>query len=238
MDEYNDEKTLTAAIAHDMGAQFRTVTQFSRLLLNRSGEKFDKKECQWLQLLEKAGMRGQAMIDALVVYSTLLTESEKHTRFALNKVLDDVLKSLSQKIDSVHATIQVEGSYPSIHASRTQWQIMLTQLIENSLLYATNGERTCNVVVTSRVNQNGTFMLTVEDDGPGVSELHWPNLGKPFRRFQIDVEATSLGMGLACCQRIAQLSGGELSFSRSVMGGLAVHYLGPAEMEVELRYLA
>jgi two-component system, OmpR family, sensor histidine kinase PhoQ len=66
----------------------------------------------------------------------------------------------------------------------------------------------------------GLLVLWVEDDGPGIPAAQAQGLGE--RGARVDLSAPGHGIGLAVAREICQAYGGDLSISRSPLGGALV----------------
>lgn len=69
--------------------------------------------------------------------------------------------------------------------------------------------------------------IEVADNGPGISEAHVSTILK--RGGRLDMEVSGHGLGLAMVQDIVSLYGGQLSFSRTNLGGAKVMIFLPGE---------
>ena len=68
------------------------------------------------------------------------------------------------------------------------------------------------------------LILLIEDDGPGISELEYDNVFKPFYKIDKSRNKTksSVGLGLSIASDIIRSHGGNIELSKSKMGGLRV----------------
>lgn len=117
-----------------------------------------------------------------------------------------------------------------LHAARTlHWQLelpaglawrgeptdleeMLGNLMDNAGKWAATQVR-----IGAGVEPEG-LRITIDDDGPGLSEANLAQAAQRGRRFDESVEGT--GLGLAIVADIADTYGGHLHLSRSPLGGL------------------
>ena len=100
---------------------------------------------------------------------------------------------------------------------------LLANLLDNAVRYTPSGGR----VSVALEGAQDEVLLRVEDDGPGVPETEWPNLGIPFHRLAPDLPE-GCGLGLAIVREIARLHGARLFFGRSAAGhGLQVNVAFP-----------
>lgn len=87
----------------------------------------------------------------------------------------------------------------------------LANLVDNAVKYAHSH---ASVEIKKRFDNK--IAIIVEDDGPGLPESEYENLGKYFYRFNNDSEG--FGLGLTSVAAIIELHRGELIFSKGVSG--------------------
>jgi signal transduction histidine kinase len=95
---------------------------------------------------------------------------------------------------------------------------ILANLIDNARRHA------ARIVVTLAAAPGHRFVLTVEDDGPGIPPDRRAEALLPFRRLD-DARgrcAGGAGLGLAIAAKAVEAMGGALTLSDSTLGGLAV----------------
>ena len=96
-------------------------------------------------------------------------------------------------------------------------QRCINNLIDNSLKYGKN-------VLININKKNSNIILSIEDDGPGISKSEYQNIIKPF--YKIDKSRSesksSVGLGLSISSDIVKSHGGDINFDDSNMGGLKV----------------
>ena len=88
--------------------------------------------------------------------------------------------------------------------------LLVRNLVDNAIRYTPAGG-----TVTVRLAER---LLTVEDNGPGVTTEHLARLGERFYR-PPGQEQTGSGLGLSIVQRIAGLHGLKISFANRAEGG-------------------
>jgi signal transduction histidine kinase len=111
--------------------------------------------------------------------------------------------------------LTIEIRVPAEHAVRGQREDldeMLGNLLDNACKWAKSCVTVCSV------ERNGSIVISVDDDGPGLSESMW-NLVL-HRGVRADEAAPGSGLGLAIVRELAELYGGEVSLSRSPAGGV------------------
>ena len=90
-------------------------------------------------------------------------------------------------------------------------------IIHNALTYG----KKASINVQKSSNR---VMITVEDDGPGVSEDQYKNIFKPF--FRLDksrsLNKSGVGLGLAIVEDVINSHGGNIFLGKSKLNGLQV----------------
>jgi signal transduction histidine kinase len=106
-------------------------------------------------------------------------------------------------------------------------QIVLN-LLDNALKY---GPPRQTIVVTCRCN-DGLAVITIDDEGPGVSETDASRIWSPFYRAGRDSGASGgTGIGLAIVKRLTDLHGGTVRVERGTRGARFVVELPHATRE-------
>ena len=90
-------------------------------------------------------------------------------------------------------------------------------IIQNGLTYGNN-------VFVYIQKGNNRALITIEDDGPGISEDQYKNVFKPF--FRLDesrsLNQAGVGLGLAIVEDIINSHGGSVQLGKSKLNGLQV----------------
>ena len=104
------------------------------------------------------------------------------------------------------------------------WSIVVRNLVDNASRYSPEGSR---VQVSWQTGKQPT--LTVEDSGPGMTQIDRDRLGDRFFRV-LGNTASGCGLGWSIVRRIAHLSGTTVQLGTSEsLGGLKVTLSWPTD---------
>jgi two-component system, OmpR family, sensor kinase len=133
----------------------------------------------------------------------LHVESESVELAAIARTLADEFRGVALKRD--HELEVVERSAPAVVADEERALQIGRVLVENAIIHTPPGTS----VRISTARRNGTALLTVEDDGPGIPAADAPHVFERFYRVDGGT-ASGSGLGLAIARELAQLMGGSL----------------------------
>ncbi|MFZ5784146.1 MAG: sensor histidine kinase [Pseudomonadota bacterium] len=136
-----------------------------------------------------------------------------------------VVEAIAGALAKVFAerTIAVEIDVPADLAFRGQREDLeeiVGNLLENACKWASRRVR-----VSAGTDANG-LVLTVEDDGPGMTVEQAAEASRRGKR--LDEKAPGWGLGLSIVSDLVDVNGGALAFGRGSLGGLLVTVRLPA----------
>lgn len=133
---------------------------------------------------------------------------------------EEDIRDLARTLEVAHQERVVVHlhSFMTTHwfGDREDMMEVLGNLIDNACKWAKS-----EVVISIRSNPDNQINLTIEDDGPGMSEADQDNVMKRGQR--LDESKPGHGLGLSIVLEIIDIYGGNLRFSTSEnLGGLKV----------------
>jgi signal transduction histidine kinase len=198
-------------LAHELKTPLASMRGLTQLLAGFTLS--DAERSRVASLLESEAGKLQSMVTALLDLERLpLRDFET----AVNVV--DLSSLVRSRVDFLQASttrrliasceecVLVRGEASLIERS-------VDNLVSNALKYTTG---TVDVVVRS---QNGSALLDVEDEGPGLSDNDRERVFQRFFRASSAAGTDGLGLGLALVAEIARWHGGSVSVERASNGG-------------------
>jgi signal transduction histidine kinase len=218
----------TRRFAADAGHELRTPLTGLRADLDSLERNPDLPVAQRLALVREMQAE-QARILHLLEGLQALARGEAAERLPREEVeLADLVDAALFGARRRHPGVEYELEENVGDAAVLGWpgglRLLVDNLLDNAALHGRPGGG--HVLVTLERQDDG-LSLSVQDDGPGVSEDERARLLEPFTRAaRPDVPGS--GLGLAIVAQQAALHGGDVRLADSRLGGLAVHVRLPS----------
>ena len=142
---------------------------------------------------------------------------EKDETFNISELTENIIQKYESKNISHKITPRVYMSGRKNLIKRS-----LNNLIDNAIKYAKN-------ISLQLSKKNNSILITIDDDGPGISKKEYENVFKPF--YKIDKgrgdSKSSVGLGLSIASDNIKSHGGNILLEKSPIGGLRVKIFLP-----------
>jgi signal transduction histidine kinase len=185
-----------ASLAHEIRNPLVSIKTFSHLLATR----FDDPEFRRrFSVLIPAEVE---RIDSLTQQLLDLSNPRRHQmeRLSLHTIMQETADLMLARAQEANVTLTSQLTAPAdaIHADGSAIRQVLINLIINAFQALENqtGER--RVQLRSRNSPNGSVILEVSDNGPGIAPEQRARLFHPF----VSTKTKGMGLGLAVCADI------------------------------------
>ena len=111
-----------------------------------------------------------------------------------------------------------------IHARKGQIIRVLVNLVSNAIQAVEDKGGYIRITLKEEGN---SYIVSIEDNGPGVNEEDTNKLFKP----NFTTKSSGTGLGLAICRNIIEQSGGKISYRRSDLGGACFSFSLPKHIQ-------
>lgn len=199
-------RTQVGNLAHSLKTPLAVLLNEGRLIGGNKGRLITEQTTAMQQQLDHYLQRARiaAQRDS-VVYRTPVGASLKR----MVRVMEKLNPSIGMRLSLPSSELLFAGE-------REDLEEISGNLLENAMKWASS---TVTVSVTVGEEQRGaTFVLAIEDDGPGIPEPEAREALKRGRR--LDETKPGTGLGLAIVADLINEYGGRLALERSALGGL------------------
>ena len=148
----------------------------------------------------------------------------------LEEVVGSALKMLEPGLGGRHIALSLNDPLALIHVDGPLFERVLINLLENAAKYA--GARAQIGVRAGWRDER--LDLEVWDSGPGIPAGQEEAIFAKFARGNKESAIPGVGLGLAICQAIVEVHGGEIYARNRPEGGASFHVLLPKETPPEL----
>jgi signal transduction histidine kinase len=203
----NHELQQFAYIAsHDLREPLRMVTSFTQLLAKRYGGQLDAEADKIINFAVDGAERMEALIDGLLAYCRLGSQTDTFKSVNCEAVLDRALSNLQLAIAETNTQI-IRIPLPTVIGDASQLIQLFQNLIANSIKY--RGSATPVIEIGAR-EQGQEWLFWVKDNGIGINPQYSDRIFQIFQRLHTKQEYPGTGIGLAICHKIVEHHDGRI----------------------------
>jgi PAS domain S-box-containing protein len=216
-------ETLVYSASHDLKSPMVSLLGYLEYLKLDYGAVLGDEGGRYLQRISECTLYMQRLIHDLIDLS-------RAGRLAveLGEVdLGDLAQTIIAEARAVHPGVRFgAGALPVVLADALSFRQLFTNLVENAVTHG--GRADLSVSIESAPLPDGSFELSVRDDGKGIPPEHRERVFGVFERLDGASTTGGTGMGLAICRKIVELAGGSIAIAGS--RGTVVRMVLPATM--------
>ncbi len=221
-----------ANMSHELRTPLNAILGYTQLILDKVYGEVPERIREVLERLEKNGLHLLGLINDVLDLSKI---EAGHLSLSLNDYsMEEVVQTVFTAVESLAAEKNLalkvtvaQGLAPGRGDGQRITQVLLN-LVGNAIKFTEEGE--VKVEVTT---SDGTFLVSVSDTGPGLSEADQQKIFEEFN--QADNSTTrkkgGTGLGLSIAKRITEMHGGHI-WVESILGkGSTFRFTVPVRVE-------
>ena len=222
-----------ANMSHELRTPLNAILGFSEII--RSGAMGPSQPTRYGDYANDIHESGQYLLDLINDILDLAKIEEGKTEIkdgpvSISGCVKDALRLISHEARDAHITITTEipASVPPIRADSRMLVQMCTNLLSNAVHFTPPGGK---VKVAAYVDEFGHFVLSIEDNGMGMSPSDVDKALSAFESFEPDVRRSDAGagLGLPLTLQLVKLHDGMLDIESAPGKGTTVYITLPAE---------
>lgn len=222
LEKINDAKSqFLSIVSHELRTPLTSIMAYAELLVRSGDGNLTEKQRKQASVINKSATHLKFLISDLLDVSRI--ESGKLSLEMSTFRIADAVRDVVEQFEPVLAEkgqdldVHIGDDNMQVHADRSRIVQIVSNLVENASKYSPP-----ETVVTVNVHRRRSeVLITVSDQGIGISPEDQRQLFQPFFRANSDLTRTEpgTGLGLALVKSIAELHGGHVAVDSEPGGG-------------------
>jgi signal transduction histidine kinase len=224
-----------ANMSHELRTPLNAVLGYTELILD---ETFGEVPEPIRDSLERARNSGQHLLGLINdVLDLSKIEAGQLTLSLADYAMEEVTQAVATSVESLAAEkklalrVTVPPDLPPGRGDSRRIAQVLLNLVGNALKFTEAGEVRVEVTVS-----DGSFVVSVADTGPGISEADQAKIFEEFQ--QADSSSTrkkgGTGLGLAIAKRIVEMHGGRIWVESALGRGSTFRFALPVRVQQQV----
>lgn len=214
-----------SSLSHELRTPLTAITGWSETLL--ADENMDPQTTRGMKIILGETRRLTEMVVELLDFTRI-----QDGRFTLNMEVADIRSEFEDTVYMYGSRLTRDGitidyeendeDIPEITCDPKRLRQVFLNILDNAAKHGGEGKR-----IDASISREGQdIVVRIRDYGPGIPEDEIPLVKKKF--YKGSSKARGSGIGLAVCDEIVELHGGELILSNAPGGGALVTVRLPA----------
>lgn len=213
------QREFISSLSHELRTPLTAITGWSETLLSDEG--LDEDTRRGMNIIYREGKRLTEMVVELLDFNRM-----QDGRFTLNMELEDLRGEFEDTVYMYSSRLKQENIHlhyydndediPEIPCDLKRLRQVFLNILDNAAKHGGEG----GVINASIHLEEPDVVVRIRDFGPGIPEDELPLVKKKF--YKGSSKARGTGIGLAVCDEIVQLHGGELTLENANGGGTLV----------------
>lgn len=216
-----EAELFAARLYHDIEEPLRAVTTFVQIVEER--KVLTESEQGYATLVQAAATRVRALLRGFISYAQAgHGNRSRFGRVDLKSPATAAVQALRKRIEQSHATVSIEGAWPTVWGDFGQLQQVFDHLLRNAIDYIPAG--TAPVIsLRAEHGPEQDWTIAVSDNGSGIPADFQASIFLPFKRLH-GREIPGAGLGLAIARKIVETHGGRIWVESRAGGGASFRF--------------
>lgn len=226
------ESEFISSVSHELRTPLTAINGWGETLLeDESGDVQQLR--RGVKIILKESRRLTNMVEELLDFSKM-TDG----RFTLQVEDTDIQAELEDAVYTYRELFRQDGISLEYGSDKALYDEPITgdperlkqvfcNVLDNAAKHGGSGKR----IVVHLTQQEGEYIISIRDFGPGIPEAELPYVKQKF--YKGSSRARGSGIGLAVCDEIVHLHGGQFDIANAAGGGAVVTIRLPLKRETE-----
>jgi len=226
----NQELEQFAYVAsHDLQEPLRMITSYATLIQRKLEKNLDADSKEFFFFMTDGVKRMQILINDLLSYSRVATQTKPFEKTNLDDALDGALGNLKVTIGEKGARI-TRDPLPSVMCDPVQMERLFQNLVGNAMKYCQNTPE----IHISAEKKKDEWIITIRDNGIGIDPKYHEQIFGIFKRLHRRDEYSGTGIGLAVCKKTVERHGGKIWVDGKLNEGSTFYFTIPSQDDGEV----
>jgi len=221
-----------ANMSHELRTPLNAILGYTQLILDKIYGDVPEKIREVLERLEKNGVHLLGLINNVLDLSKI--EAGRLSLSLNDYSMEEVVRTVFTAVESLAAEknlglkVTVPQRLPPGRGDGQRIAQVLLNLVGNAIKFTEDGEVRVDVTTS-----NGTFLVSVSDTGPGLSEADQLKIFEEFNQADNSNirKKGGTGLGLSIAKRITEMHGGQIWVESSPGKGSTFRFTVPVRVE-------
>ncbi len=192
--------------SHDLQEPIRTIISLAELLESKYKDDPDQESLEIVRFIHESSFRMSRQVSGLLDYSRL-GKNQNLQKVDMGNILKDVLSDLKGQIELIQAKIQI-AKMPHVIGYPIELRSAFLNFLGNALKFSKPS--VIPEISISLVEDKHEWIFSIADNGIGIDSIHKEKIFQIFQRLNSRDAFEGFGIGLAHCQRVAELHRGRV----------------------------
>lgn len=211
------------AISHELRTPLTSVVGFSTFLQEARAEMSEEDVDRSIDAIAGQSKRLERLLTDLLDVERL-SRGTVEPNLQDTDVRDVVMRAIDRSAGGGRISAPIPKPVPAFVDPA-----LVERIIENLVNNAVKHTPADTRIWVKAARRNGELKLTVEDEGPGISDDMKVEIFEPFKQGDVPSHAPGTGVGLSLVSKFARLHGGRAWVDDRRGGGAAFHVVIPAK---------
>mgnify|MGYP000088390667 CR=1 FL=1 len=218
----NNELNEFAYIAsHDLKAPLRGIIQISSWIEEDITEHAQEETINYLKLLKKRTFRLEQILDDLLAYSRIGSQSEEKQMVNTKLLFESTFELLDPPAG---LRLIIQECMPMIETFATPLETIVRNLLANAIKHHDKVDGIISITVKEMPVY---YEFSVIDDGPGIEPEYHQQIFDLFKTLNPRDQIEGSGMGLSIIKKILDVQGGSITIMSDGKSGTCFTFLWP-----------